>query len=229
MRFGPCHFCVNALSIGVDGSAFASGRQQGYDLANIHPTGRSRMLRRSVSVLVLLVATAAFVQADSYKVDPMHSSVIFKIFHNNVANFYGRFNKTQGTVTVENGEITQITATADLTSIDTNNKQRDDHLKSPEFFDANQFPEISFKSTAVKKTAEGKYEVVGDLTLHGTTKSITVNVDRTGMGQTPQKKEALGLETTFTVKRSDWGVNGFIGKGIGDEVTLMISLGCNKQ
>jgi polyisoprenoid-binding protein YceI len=172
------------------------------------------------AVVLSLVATSA--HADSFKIDPVHSTVIFSNHHMNAGNVYGRFNDVNGTFSID-GDDVKIDATVKTDSIDTNNQKRDSHLKSGDFFNAAQFPTITFKS---KKSSAGKdkdtVEVVGDLTLHGVTKEITVIVQKTGIGGMGKEVRG-GLETSFTVKRSDYGMDKMVGPS-GDEVKLIVAL-----
>ena len=178
----------------------------------------------AVSVLSLLSALAV---ADEYKVDPIHSSLLFKVKHAETANFYGAFEKASGTVVTEGDAIKSVSVTIDASSVATRNSKRDEHLRGPDFFDVKQFPEITFTSKEVKAASDG-YDVTGELTLHGSTKPLTLRLVKTGSGK-HMGKDILGVETTFTIKRSDFGMSGYVGKGVGDEVTLIISLECVKQ
>ncbi len=181
------------------------------------------MFRRLLVLGSALMLMSNVVRAESYAVDPVHAAVIFKVSHANTSNTYGRFNQISGTVDVTDGAPTALSVTVAADSIDTGNKKRDEHLTGPDFFNVKEFPEISFKSTAVKKVDENNFEVVGDLTLHGTTKPITVKLAKTGSG-TMQGKSLVGFETSFTIKRSEYGMTNFVGKGVGDEVTLIVAI-----
>lgn len=187
--------------------------------------------RSSVAALLALIATSSLAwAADSFNIDPLHSSVIFKIAHFDTSNFYGRFGRVDGTITADAGTPTAFTVRVDADSIDTNSKERDDHLRGPDFFDVKQFPDITFKSTAVKPSADGKaFDVTGDLTLHGVTKPVTATLTKTGQGKNMKGVDIVGFETTFKVKRSEFGMSGFLNKGVGDEVTLMVSFESVKQ
>ena len=138
-----------------------------------------------IVLITLFVASAA--HAQTFKVDPQHSSIVFKSKHIDTSYVFGRFNEFGGTVTVD-ADPTKMAfdITAKTESIDTGNAKRDTHLKSPDFFSAKEFPNISFKSTSVKSAGENKYEVAGDLTLHGVTKPITVTIEKVGQSNNPQ-------------------------------------------
>jgi polyisoprenoid-binding protein YceI len=159
-----------------------------------------------------------------YKVDPVHSSNVFCIKHVNVTNFYGRFNEMSGTFALDDADPAKdaFEVTIQTGSVDTRVGARDTHLKSAEFFDAEKFPEMKFKSTAVKRQGGDTLSVTGDFTLRGVTKSITVPITLTGTTPGMKGQFLAGCEATFLIKRSDYGV----GKppGLGDEVKIIVSL-----
>jgi polyisoprenoid-binding protein YceI len=163
--------------------------------------------------------------AETYQVDPVHSSNTFRIKHMNVAYFHGRFNDMAGTFVFDDADPAKCSfdVQVKVDSVDTNNAGRDKHLKSAELFDAEKFPQITFKSTSVKKAGDQTYDVTGDLTLHGVTKPITVKIERTGAGPGMKGEYRSGCETTFEIKRSDYGMKAMIGP-LGDEVHLTVSL-----
>jgi polyisoprenoid-binding protein YceI len=170
-------------------------------------------------VLITLFMSAV-ANAESYKVDPVHSSIVFKSKHIDTSYVFGRFNDFGGTVNVDSDPSKMsFDVTAKVDSIDTANAKRDTHLKSPDFFSAKEFPTIQFKSTSVKSAGDNKYEVTGDMTLHGVTKPITVTIEKVGASNNPQFGDRVGFITTFKVKRSDFGMSGMTNM-IGDEVEL---------
>jgi len=184
-----------------------------------------RLLCTAIALSVLSVTVAS---AEPYKIDATHSAVVFKIRHLGVGYVFGRFNVVEGTVDVSDDPSKEVfNATVKADSLDTGNGKRDTHLKSPDFFSVKEFPTITFKSKSVKPAGDKKVEVVGDLTLHGKTKEITVTMDRTGPVDTKVGKLA-GYDTSFTIKRSDFGMKTML-DAVGDEVTLMISLECDKD
>ncbi len=183
-------------------------------------------LQRALStLLVSLVFSAVAQAADTYKIDPVHSTALFRIQHAGAGYLYGRINGPEGSINVDESDPTKTSfdVTLQAKNIDTNNPQRDTHLKSPTFFSAEEFPTLTFKSTAVKAAGDNKLEVTGDLTIHGQTKSITVTLDHTGTSSNPQMGNRIGYEGTFTIKRSDFGMSAMQG-GVGDEVRIIISL-----
>jgi len=157
----------------------------------------------------------ASLAANQFQVDSVHSSVVFKVRHNGVANFYGRFNEVAGTYTIaENGGQIDVTVNAD--SIDTNHSGRDNHLKSPDYFNVREHPELTFKSEKITKVDDSTFKATGTLSFHGQSKEITVDIkqytERDG-----RRGKISGFETVFTVDRSDFGMNG-------DEVTIIVAL-----
>lgn len=174
-------------------------------------------------------APAAARAADAFKVDAVHSAVVYRIKHMDVSYHYGRFDQVEGTFLLDkdNPSASVISITVPVDSVNSGNGGRDGHLKKADFFSVKEFPTITFKSTKVAAKGESggypAFEVTGDLTLHGVTKPVTVEVRHTGQGK-GQKGEVAGLETTFTIKRSDYGMNFMVGKGLGDDVTITVSL-----
>ena len=163
---------------------------------------------------------------EAYKVDPVHTTAIFRIKHLGVTYFYGRFNETTGSFTLNTENPCEMSFDVQIKtqSVDTNAANRNNHLKSPDFFNAKQFPTISFKSKSVQSSGENMYTVAGDLTLHGVTKPITVQMEFVGQGDKGQRfGYRAGFDVNFTSKRSDFGMNYMQGK-LGDEVTLMVGL-----
>ena len=187
-----------------------------------------RLLCAAASLTLLIGGVAR--AGDTYKVDPVHATAAFKIKHANVANFYGRINAPEGTIVVDEADSTKTTFDIQLkaANIDSGNPKRDDHLKSPDFFSAQEFPTISFKSTSVKKTGDNKLEVTGDMTMHGQTKPVTVTLEQGGPSDVPRMGKRAGFSGEFTVKRSDFGMTKFT-EVLGDEVTIMLGLEGAKQ
>jgi polyisoprenoid-binding protein YceI len=186
----------------------------------------NRLALSAVAVVALFaVAAAQSRAADAYKVDPVHSSVVFRVTHAGIGAVYGRFNDFTGTVAPDDADPSRSAFAFEIqvNGVDTHQEKRDAHLKSPDFFNAKQYPTITFKSTAVKKSADkpNTLDVTGDLTLHGTTKSVTIPVELLGKGQL-MGQSRVGVEAIFTVKMSDFGFKG--NPGVGDEVKLFVAL-----
>lgn len=159
--------------------------------------------------------------AGAFQVDPVHSTLIFKIQHMGVANFYGRFNEISGTYRPEpNGNFNIQVKTE---SVDTGNRKRDDHLRTHEFFNANDFPTIEFKSTKIESTGQNKLRVTGDLTLHGETNPITAD-----MTVFPAKDTGWGVkggfEAKFSINRKDFGMDSQAAEAVGETVDIIVSV-----
>lgn len=173
-------------------------------------------------VVALSLGTAA-IAADTYKIDSEHATVIFRVSHLNIGDAYGRFNDPTGTVVYDKADPSksQFTFEVKTANVDTDNEKRDAHLRSPDFFDAKQFPTITFKSTKVDGSGD-TLNVTGDLTLHGVTKSITFPIKKTGEADTGKMGYRTAWEANVDLKRSDFGMTGMQGP-IGDDVHLVIS------
>ncbi len=182
------------------------------------------MFRRSLLASTLALTLAVTASAEEFKVDATHSSVVFRVKHMNTSYAYGRFNALAGTFTIDEADPAEskFDFTIKTDSIDTANAGRDTHLKNADFFNAKQYPNITFKSKSVKSSGTSVYEVEGDLTLHGVTKPITVTIEHTGSGKDRSQKAIAGIESVFTIKRSDFGMKGLIGP-VADEVKVMLS------
>lgn len=192
---------------------------------------------RSTKWLAASVAVAAFVlpmnflaaqdsgsRNETYKVDPVHTSVIFRIKHLDTAYFYGRFDETMGEFTFSDdaGKMS-FDVTVNAASINTHNTKRDDHLKSKDFFAVGQHGLITFKSKSVKKVGDHKYEAVGELSLLGKSRPMTVTLEKTGENKDPWGGYRMGWHTTFDIKRSDFGMD-YMMNGLSDEVQLMVAI-----
>ena len=163
----------------------------------------------------------------SYAVDPTHSRIGFVARHAMVTKIRGSFNKFEGSgyFDAENPANSTLQLTIQAASIDTRNADRDGHLKSNDFFDMETYPEITFASTAVEQLDDSNYRVTGDLTIKGTTKSVTVDFEYAGTAVDPFGNQRIGFEGKTTVNRKDWGVNWNAaldagGVLVGEKVTL---------
>ena len=188
-----------------------------------------------LALLVLLgVATglaAPARAAETYKADPVHSSAVFRAHHAGAGYVWGRFNDPAGTMVMDEADPAKSTFTVEIqaANVDTHNPQRNAHLKSPDFFNAKQYPTITFKSTSVKKgDTPNTLQVTGNLTMHGVTKPLTVPVELTGKGQFPPGTQRGGVEATFVVKLSDFQIKGLPG-AVDDEIKVIVALEGVKQ
>ena len=191
-------------------------------MKNTHATTAGLLITALILAAGFLNPAAA---AETYKLDPAHTSVVFRVKHLGVANVYGRFNGPSGSFVFDESSpaSSSIEIQVNAQDVDTAVEKRDNHLRSPDFFNAAEHPVIHFKSTSVKRADEAKYEVSGDLTLLGKTKPITVTAHKTGEGKDPWGNYRLGFETRFTIKRSEFGMNFMMG-GVSDSVRLIVSV-----
>ncbi|MEO6811681.1 MAG: YceI family protein [Isosphaeraceae bacterium] len=171
------------------------------------------------------LATTPASAAETFTVDPVHSTVVFRIKHLDVSYAYGRFNDVAGTFTLDRADPAKarFDFTVKTDSLDTGNAKRDQHVKGPDLFNAQQFPTITFQSTKVAAAREGAYQVTGNLTMHGVTKPLTVQIEPTGTGKGMQGVSLAGIETTFTIRRADFQMTG-LSPLLGDEVRLTVSV-----
>lgn len=181
-------------------------------------------LRTGSAALAAVALATPALAADSYTIDAVHSQVVFRIKHMGVSYNYGTFDKLSGSYVID-GANSSIELTIDAASVDTSNAKRDEHLRGTDFFNAKEFPSITFKSKSVKGSGD-TWEVAGDLTYRGVTKPLTAKVVKVGeaKGMRPGEYRS-GFEATFTIKRSDFGDNYGTEMGaLGDEVALMVNI-----
>ncbi|MGY8754015.1 MAG: YceI family protein [Phycisphaerales bacterium] len=164
----------------------------------------------------------------AFAIDSVHSTAIFSVHHLGAGMFYGRFNDVSGTIELAEG-LPAFSVSIAIDSIDTNNTRLDGHLKSPDFFNALEFPEMLFVSSSAKKIGDEKYEVVGKITMHGVTKPLTVTMAKTGQ-VTNKRGEMLGFETTFTLMRSDFEMTYGIESGsLSDNIKVIVALEAGRK
>jgi polyisoprenoid-binding protein YceI len=164
-------------------------------------------MKRFLPLLASLVFAAAPALASDWKVDPVHSGANFRVKHLGITNVDGVLGPITGTIHLDDKDVTKssVETSIDVTQISTQNAQRDGHLKSPDFFDVAKFPTATFKSTKVEKAGKGKLKVTGDLTMHGVTKAVTLDVE----GPSAQVKDMMGmtrmaLTGTTKLNRKNW-------------------------
>ena len=160
----------------------------------------------------------------AWKNDPPHSQLGFTVTHLGINDISGTFNDFQTTVTSSRPDFSdaQFELTAKTSSIDTRVEARNNHLKSADFFDAEKYPAMTYKSTSIKKTGKNKYQLAGDLTLHGMTRKINTDLVYKGTTVNPMsKKQTIGFQITGAIKRSDFGIGGsFPDVMVSDEVRI---------
>ncbi len=194
---------------------------------------QSTMVLISLIMISMLCLTGASVWAeDTYEVDPIHSSVVFKVGHLNIGTVFGMFTDFSGTIIAdrENPEKSSVEMTVRAASVNTHVDKRDDHLRSNEFFNAALFPEIKFKSTGVKKIDDKTFEVTGNFNLHGITKELTVTVHFLGEGNDPWGGYRMGFETEFDIVRSEFGMTyALAGDLVSDDVEIILEFEAIRQ
>lgn len=189
------------------------------------------------SAVALMIALPSLAFASTWDVDGSHSSAGFTVRHMMVSNVNGSFNVKSGAVNLDDKDITKSTVEAvlDATTVNTGNAKRDEHLKAPDFFDTAKYPTITFKSNKVEKAGEGKLKVSGDLTMHGVTKPVVLDV--TGPSQEskdPWGNTRRGVQATTKLNRKDFGLtyNTALetgGVAVGEEVTVNLDLSLVKK
>ncbi|MDF3982604.1 YceI family protein [Luteibacter sp. PPL554] len=174
-----------------------------------------------------LLATAGTAVADpaTYQLDPTHTMVLFSWNHFGFSNPSADLNNVQGTLVYDEKDPSKssVDVTLPLSGLDTFVPKLDEHLKSADFLDATKYPNITFKSTKVSAAGKGKLKVTGDLTVHGVTKPVTLDVTVNKVGDHPMLKvPAVGFDATATLKRSDFGVGAYV-PNVSDEIKVRIT------
>jgi len=179
---------------------------------------------RKIMIFAITLLLPMGGMAASYTIDPQHTYPNFTINHLGFSTLHGRFGKTTGKLNLDQAKGTgSVDIVIDVASINTGFKKRDDHLRSPDFFNAIEFPEITFKSTKVTFQGKGA-TVVGDLTIMGVTKSVSLAVDSISCGVHPfSKKQVCGFDATTQLKRSDFGIK-YALPAVGDDISLNIEV-----
>ena len=201
--------------------------------AHLHCAMKMRFLVSLFLAVSFALVSSAIAAPENYKIDPVHSSISFKVRHL-FSYVTGKFTKFDGTLTVDPDAVDQssVTATVQTTSIDTANSHRDDDLKGADFFDVAKYPEITFKSKSVKQTGEKTADIVGDFTMHGVTKELTLHAQFLGKGKGMHGEVSGWHLMTDPLKRADYGlkwnksVEGT--QVVGDDVEITIDIEADK-
>lgn len=187
-------------------------------------------MKSIATIMAAAVLTSTSVFADTWEIDRVHSSVGFQVNHMVISKVNGKFDSFNGTINFDGKDFSRasVVVNIDPKTIDTDNERRDGHLKSPDFFAADSLPEMKFVSTSIKPLGENKFQMVGDLTMRGVTKPVTLDGEFRGtvaaMGGTK-----AGFSAKGTINRQDWGVSwnktldagGFV---VSDNVDLLIEV-----
>ena len=190
------------------------------------------MKHRTLSLSLFFILSSFIVNAATYTLDPSHTSIGFNVKYLMITDVIGQFKTYEAEIELEENtnELKGVEANIQVSSIDTENVKRDGHLKSPDFFDVEQFPNILFKSRTVNKLGTDEYQVIGDLTIKGITKTITLRGKNTGFidaGMMGGKR--AGFSATAMINRKDFGLNWNrkLDKGgllVGNEVTIELKI-----
>jgi polyisoprenoid-binding protein YceI len=183
-----------------------------------------------IALALLLSLSAAAQDKDQdkniWQIDPKHTAAQFSVRHLGISTVRGEFSKVSGTVQYDSANLakTLIQATIDVASINTRVEARDNDLRSPHFFDVGKYPTITFQSKKVEAAGAGKLKVTGDLTMHGVTKEVVLDVDGPAVAPKDQQgTERMGASATTKVNRQDYGINGAPGVA-GDEITITLDI-----
>ncbi len=187
----------------------------------------------SCCLVAFAITTANPASADDYIIDASHSAAIFKAPHRDAGSVFGMIPAISGTLHIDaaNPGENSVSVVVRPDSLTTFQAKRDDHLKSPDFFNSKEFPEMKYESKSWKKTSESTYQVTGNLTIIGVTKEVTAEVKHTGTFTNEKGQTATGYETTFEIDRTDFGMNFGVAKagGIGTIIEITFSIECQKK
>ncbi|MGP0087796.1 MAG: YceI family protein [Steroidobacteraceae bacterium] len=193
-------------------------------------------ISKTAIAMAVVVALPVLAHADTWQIDSSHTSVEFTVRHMMISNVKGQFQKTTGTITANGNDAAsaKIDVTIDASSIETRVERRDAHLKSPDFLDVAKYPTITFKSTNVEAEGPNKWKVTGDLTLHGVTRQVVLDVDGSGPPVQVMGNTRAGASATTKIKRGDFGLtwNKALEAGgvlVGDEVAISIDVEAVKK
>lgn len=197
--------------------------------------------QRRIPFLAVVLTTAAALlaplsltlsAADTYEVDAAHSSVVFKVKHSGVSHFFGLVSVKSGTVVFDEADPTKssVELVIDPSTISTGNEKRDSHLKSPDFFNVKEFPEVAFKSTSLEKGEGDTYTLKGDLSLLGKTKPVSAVLTEVGEGKGMKGETRRGADAVIKFKRTDFGMDWGVDNGaVSDEVEVTVGLAAVKK
>jgi polyisoprenoid-binding protein YceI len=171
----------------------------------------------------------------TWQIDPVHSTIGFQVKHLGIANVRGEFKDFEGEIVLDGNGTGTVKGAVKVASVDTRNEQRDEHLRSADFFEAETYPEISFSSTEITPVTGGEFSVTGDLTIHGVTRPITLKGEVEGYEESGmQGEQRLGLSATGKISRKDFDIkfDAALGSGnkvVSDDVKLLLDVSTVKQ
>jgi polyisoprenoid-binding protein YceI len=178
--------------------------------------------------------TTTSLPTGTWQVDPAHSRIGFSVKHLGISTVRGQFHQYHGQLAIGEDGAAKAWGSVDVASIDTADVDRDAHLKSPDFFDVETYPEITFESTSITATGDDTYEIAGELTMHGVTKPITLRAEVGGSEVDPFGNTRVGLEATGSISRGDWDMKFQMALGSGnlavsDKVKIDLDISAIKQ
>lgn len=189
------------------------------------------MFRFAFSLIsTFLFAISAFAQVETWQIDPAHTASQFAVRHMGISTVRGGFTKTSGTVQYDPADPskTSLDVSIDTASINTRVEMRDNDLRGPNFFDVQKYPTITFKSRRAESAGKGKLKVTGDLTIHGVTREVVLDVDGpSGPAKDPRGNAHMGASATTTISRKDFGVSSYPAM-IGDDIQITIDVELSK-
>ncbi len=183
----------------------------------------------------MTTSTATAVPAGTFSIDPVHSRVGFAVRHLGIATVRGHFGSFEGSFEIgDELDSAKVYGSVEAASVDTQEQQRDDHLRSADFFDVERFPRIEFESREIRPLDEDSFEIVGDLTMHGVTREISLSAEILGTESDPWGNERVGVEARGELNRKDYGMtfNQVLGSGnvlVSDKVKLVLEASVVKQ
>jgi polyisoprenoid-binding protein YceI len=185
-------------------------------------------MKRSATLLwaLTILAGSAVAEVQIWNIDPNHTAAQFSVRHMGISTVRGAFTKVSGTTQYDpsNPSKTVVDATIDAASVDTRVTMRDNDLRSSNYLDVEKYPTITFKSKSVQTAGTGKLKIIGDLTIHGTTKEVALDVDGPSAPVTdPRGNSHVGASASTTVNRKDFGVGG-ASSMVGDDITITIDV-----
>jgi polyisoprenoid-binding protein YceI len=220
MAFRPCPLCI------IAGAAFILAASASPFLLSSDSEVSSETVREATSPgAVATLEPLPDMPAGVYDIDSVHSTALFRVQHMGAGQFWGRFNDVKGTVnyTPKKKEHFAFDINIDLESVDSGNSKLDGHLKSPDFFNAKEFKNMTFKSTEVERLGQTVWDVTGDLTMNGVTKSVVAVVRFTGTAD--MRGRRCGFEAEFDINRSDFNHNWGVENGaLGNKVRVIVGI-----
>lgn len=186
-------------------------------------------LALTLMIAMLSDANAEIPKTGKYKIDADHTTVLFTISHLGFSDMTGRFNNFEGNLILNPAGKSRVDFTIQTSSVDSNHAKRDKHLRSPDFLNTKQFPQMHFVSKKVSFNKQGELDkVMGNLTLHGKTNAVTLDIKPVGAGKDPWGGYRAGYNATTVIKRSDYGMN-FMPGGVGDDIAITLNIEAIEQ